>query len=48
MRKVAVGAKAREILLQFLIELVILSLGGGVIGIVVGVGVTTLSSALTQ
>jgi putative ABC transport system permease protein len=48
MRKVAVGAKARDILLQFLIESVILSLGGGVMGIVVGVGVATLASALTQ
>ena len=48
MRKVAVGAKARDILLQFLIESVILSLGGGVMGMVVGVGVATLASALTQ
>ena len=33
----AVGAKRRDILLQFLIESVVLSLSGGVIGIVLGV-----------
>lgn len=46
--RMSVGAKARDILLQFLIESVILSLGGGVIGIVLGVGVAMLASTLTQ
>jgi putative ABC transport system permease protein len=46
--RMAVGAKARDILLQFLIESVILSLGGGVLGIVVGVGVATLASVVAQ
>ena len=46
--RMSVGAKARDILLQFLIESVLLSLGGGVMGIVLGVGVATLASALTQ
>ncbi len=34
----AVGAKSRDILMQFLIESVVLSLVGGVIGIIFGVG----------
>jgi putative ABC transport system permease protein len=46
--RMAVGAKARDILLQFLIESMILSLGGGVLGIVVGVGVATLASVVAQ
>jgi putative ABC transport system permease protein len=46
--RMSVGARARDILLQFLIESVILSLGGGIMGIVVGVGVATLASTLTQ
>ena len=38
----AVGAKKRDILVQFLIEAVIISLMGGVIGIICGVGVSSL------
>jgi ABC-type antimicrobial peptide transport system permease subunit len=34
----AVGAKARHILVQFLVEAFILSLAGGVLGVVFGVG----------
>jgi putative ABC transport system permease protein len=46
--RMSVGAKARDILLQFLIESVILSLGGGVIGVALGVGIAVLATALTQ
>lgn len=35
----AVGAKASDIIMQFLIESVVLSVAGGVMGIVVGSGV---------
>jgi putative ABC transport system permease protein len=41
--RMSVGAKARTILLQFLIESALLSLGGGVMGIVLGVGIATLA-----
>jgi putative ABC transport system permease protein len=36
---IAVGARSSDILLQFLIEAVILSLSGGIIGILAGVGI---------
>jgi putative ABC transport system permease protein len=36
--RMAVGAKARHILLQFLVEAMILSMAGGVLGIGVGIG----------
>jgi putative ABC transport system permease protein len=38
----AVGAKKRDILVQFLIEAVIISLMGGVLGIIFGVGVSSI------
>lgn len=39
--RMSVGAKSRDILLQFLFEAVLLSLMGGVMGIVLGIGLTT-------
>ncbi len=41
----AIGAKRHHILLQFLIEAVVLSLLGGVIGIIIGYGLGLLASA---
>jgi putative ABC transport system permease protein len=43
--RMAVGARGRDILLQFLIEAVTLSLLGGVIGIAMGVGAARIVSA---
>ena len=43
--RLAVGARGRDILLQFLIEAVTLSVVGGVIGILLGVGSSRLLSA---
>src|ERR1051325_2739405 len=44
--RMAVGAHGRDILLQFLIEAITLSLFGGVMGILLGVGSAKLLSAL--
>jgi putative ABC transport system permease protein len=46
--RIAVGAKARDILLQFLIESLILSLMGGILGIGIGVVGTIILSSFTQ
>lgn len=40
--RMSIGAKSRHILLQFLIESVIISLAGGIIGVMLGVGLSTL------
>jgi putative ABC transport system permease protein len=45
--RLAVGAHGRDVLLQFLIEAVILSSLGGVIGILIGVGFSELVSVRT-
>ncbi len=46
--RMAVGAKGRDILLQFLIESLVLSLIGGILGIAIGVAGTLILSSLTQ
>jgi putative ABC transport system permease protein len=43
--RLAVGARSRDILMQFLIEAVTLSVVGGLIGILAGVGSSRLLSA---
>ena len=45
--RMAVGAKSRDILLQFLFEAVLLSLMGGFIGILLGIGLTSSISYFT-
>jgi putative ABC transport system permease protein len=42
----AVGARGTDIMLQFLIEALVLSLAGGLIGIAVGVGASAVISAI--
>ena len=46
--RIAVGAKSRDILLQFLIESLILSLIGGMLGIAIGISGTYLLSTLAE
>jgi putative ABC transport system permease protein len=46
--RIAVGAKGRDILLQFLIESLVLSLIGGTVGIGIGVAGTLVLSSITQ
>jgi putative ABC transport system permease protein len=46
--RIAVGAKSRDILLQFLIESLVLSLIGGVLGIVIGIGGSYVLSTFTE
>ncbi len=46
--RIAVGAKGRDILLQFLIESLVLSLIGGTMGIGIGVAGTLILSKFTQ
>ncbi len=46
--RIAVGAKGRDILLQFLIESLVLSLVGGMLGIGVGIAGTLILSSFTQ
>jgi ABC-type antimicrobial peptide transport system permease subunit len=44
--RMAVGARARDILRQFLVEAVVLCLAGGIVGILVGRGVSMAVTAL--
>ena len=46
--RMAVGARGRDILLQFLVEATTLSLVGGVVGVGVGLGASRLISALAE
>jgi putative ABC transport system permease protein len=46
--RIAVGAKSKDILLQFLIESMVLSLTGGALGIAIGIGGTHVLSISTQ
>ena len=40
----AVGARGSDILLQFLVEAVVLSVGGGLVGIGLGIGIAKIVS----
>lgn len=46
--RIAVGAKSKDILLQFLIESLVLSLIGGILGIGIGIAGTLILSSFTQ
>jgi putative ABC transport system permease protein len=46
--RIAVGAKGRDILLQFLIESLVLSLVGGILGIAIGMMGTVILSSATK
>jgi putative ABC transport system permease protein len=46
--RMAVGASRREVLLQFLLEAVLISVGGGLLGIVAGVSLPLAASSLVE
>lgn len=46
--RMAVGAKRRDILWQFLVEAMLLSLSGGIVGIALGIGGSKLISTMAQ
>src|SRR5438045_3692488 len=46
--RMAVGAKARHILLQFLVEAIVLSMVGGFVGVVLGVSSAYLTSYIAN
>jgi putative ABC transport system permease protein len=46
--RMAVGARGRDVLMQFLVEAVVISLAGGVIGVLFGVGVSRLVALLAK
>ncbi len=43
--RLAIGALERQVLLQFLVEAVVLSLFGGLVGILIGLGLAWLATA---
>ncbi|MDA2920091.1 ABC transporter permease [Desulfobacterota bacterium AH_259_B03_O07] len=46
--RMAVGAKERDILIQFMIEAVLLSVVGGIIGVILGIAASKISSSFTN
>jgi ABC-type antimicrobial peptide transport system permease subunit len=46
--RMAVGAKGRHILLQFLLEAVVLTMIGGLVGVLLGTGAAKLFSSLME
>lgn len=46
--RMAVGARSRDIMLQFLVEAVVMAASGGTLGILLGIGSSTLLSRLAQ
>ena len=44
----AVGARSRDIMLQFIVEAVVMAASGGVIGILVGIGSSNLIKYLPE
>jgi len=46
--RMAVGARARDIMLQFIVEAVVMAASGGLIGILVGVGSSSLIKHLAN
>ncbi len=46
--RMAVGARSRDIMRQFLVEAVVMAATGGIIGIVLGIGSSTLLNRLAQ
>lgn len=46
--RMAVGARSRDIMLQFIVEAVVMASSGGAIGILLGVGSSTLLNRLAQ
>ncbi len=46
--RMAVGARSRDIMLQFIVEAVVMATSGGLIGILVGIGSSTLLKYLVQ
>jgi putative ABC transport system permease protein len=46
--RMAIGARSRDILVQFLIEAIVLSLSGGLIGVLIGFGATYIVHMATE